>query len=129
MTFKLSTFSIILAFLFLGDPSSTTCGGCETFISRAGILPDTTLSQNAVWKINVKEELFRLSSDCDDETIYYSPKVSYKLEKQIITLVQSGDTLYINPTKTGSTSLLLSASATSSIDPDIFNQHLTISVQ
>ena len=129
MTLKFSAFSIMLTFLFLSDPSSTSCGGCDTFIRRTGILPDTTLSKNVVWKINVKEELFSLSSDCDEGFTYYSPKVSYELEKQIITIFQNGDTLYINPIQTGSTSLFLSASTSQSIDPDIINQHLTISVQ
>lgn len=128
MNLKLSYFSVVLALLFLGDPSSTTCSSCDTYTTRVGVLPDTTLAVNEVWKVNVKERLFRSRSDCDEGFDYFSPRISYEIENKILTLDQRGDTLYINPLKTGKTTLFLSVSGSGSIDPDILNQHLLISV-
>lgn len=128
MNLKLSYFSVVLALLFLSDPSSTTCSSCDEYTTRVGVLPDTTLSVNEVWKVNVKKELFRSNSDCDSGFDYFSPRISYEIENKILTVEQQGDTLYINPLKTGKTMLFLSVSESGSIDPDILNQHLIISV-
>ena len=129
MKLKLSLFSVILAFLFLGDPSSSSCGGCEDYVSRVGLLPDTTLSLNTIWKVNIREELYSGSSYCEAfDSEIFTPKLFLEYSSNIITAVQSGDTLYISSLKVGSTELLITASGYETVDPEILNQHLTISV-
>ncbi|MCR9132524.1 MAG: hypothetical protein NXI08_08120 [bacterium] len=127
---------LILAFILLADPGSSTCGTCDINIVRAGALPDTTLTLGSTWEIIVTERFAKSSDNCfyaDDRDIasnrYNAPDLFWKIEGSSVTLQQINDTLYVEALNSGASNIFISTSSKSSIDPNVVNQHLTISVK
>lgn len=122
-------FSITFSAIILGDPRISTCGGCTGYVTRIGELPDTTLTQNDVWKIVINEELFEFYNDCEDRTYDgFAPRVYHEKSNSNISVIQSTDTLIITASNKGVTELYLYAAGDEPVDADIVSQTLTITV-
>lgn len=129
---KLNFFSLLaFFFLLLSDPDgSGSCGGCDSYLTETGTLPDTTLNVGDVWKIDIKKRLWYISSSCDGYSYSQNaPKIIVYQTNSILNVTQARDTLFIDANDTGKSGLTMVSGSSGSIDPTILTQTLTITVE
>lgn len=132
MKLNSSLLYVLFAVYLLSDPGGSGCYDCSTTVERMGTLQNQTLNTGEELKIIITERLFRAYNNCYDEVglpSYFTPDLYVQKSSNAILVEQINDTLFIRGVSAGYSSLFLSVNETGGIDPEIYNQHLTITVK
>lgn len=129
---KLYFFSLLtFFFLLLSDPEgSGSCGGCNSYLSEVGVLPDTTLTIGSTWEVVIIERLWEENESC--EMGYYgpnTPQVTAYTSNSNIEVIQQNSLLLFKAKKQGTTDITLVAGVSGDIEPEILSQTIQVTVK
>jgi hypothetical protein len=129
MTFRFLSLLIFL-FILLSDPDGGTCQRCSSYLEEIGVLPDTTLAIDEIWKIDIENELVVSYGECDGNGyVSDAPEINFYQSKNILSITKARDSLFIEGIEPGTTTLTLVSGSEGSVDPEIWTQSILLNVE
>lgn len=137
MTFRFLSLLIFL-FILLSDPDGGTCQRCSSYLEEMGVLPDTTLAIDEIWKIDIDEiwkidienELVVSYGECDGNGyVSDAPEINFYQSKNILSITKARDSLFIEGIEPGTTTLTLVSGSEGNVDPEIWTQSILLNVE